>query len=69
MFEENLKTAVLVHILLRMRDHELFQKKGSLKLEVRAVWNIFFLQIASTLKRIKYLKKQVKVLINHRLRT
>ena len=28
-----------------------------------------FLLIASTLKRVKYLKKQVKVLKNHRLQT
>ena len=42
MFEENLKMADLVHVLLRMLDYryELFQKKKSLELEVPTVLDI-----------------------------
>ena len=63
--------AVLVHILLRMPDYhyELFQKKRSLELECLQFGTPFFFQIVSILKRVKYLRKQVKVLKNHCLQT
>ena len=65
--------AVLVHILLRMPDYhyELFQKKRSLERECLRFGTpfFFFFQIVSILKRVKYLRKQVKVLKNHCLQT
>ena len=73
MFEENLKMSVLlVHISLQMHDYhyELRYFRKRISNAGRAcVLEHLFLQIASTLKRVKFLKKQVNVFENHRLQT
>ena len=74
MFEENLKIAELIHILLRMPDYyhyELFQKKDLARTRSACGRGHLFFANFLILKEIKYLKKQVglKVLKNQCLLT